>query len=159
MKKIFWEGNTRSPLDMQIAATAFKFGMTLVTRNIRDMQGVGVLLLFDGHDDMLLSEPMANFGTGGGCWTAYRWTNGLYQAVGSFGAHYAAWSFDKDTGDSGGLRFWYYWHSSCREGTLGYYIISAKGVKDDKSQRFSITMDSGDQDCGRDLATDGEFVI
>ena len=94
---------------------------------------------FDGHDDMLLSEPMADFGTGGGCWTAYHWTNGLYQAVGSFGAHYAAWSFDKDTGDSGGLRFWYYWHSSCREGTLGYYIISANGVKDDKGQRFSIT--------------------
>ena len=45
---------------------------------------------FDGHDDMLLSEPMADFGTGGGCWTAYHWTNGLYQAVGSFGAHYAA---------------------------------------------------------------------
>ena len=39
------EGNPRSPLDMQIAATAFKFGMTLVTRNIRDMQGVGVQLL------------------------------------------------------------------------------------------------------------------
>ena len=39
------EGNARSPLDMQIAATAFKFGMTLVTRNIRDMQGVGVQLL------------------------------------------------------------------------------------------------------------------
>ena len=39
------EGNARSPLDMQIAATAFKFGMTLVTRNIRDMQGVGVRLL------------------------------------------------------------------------------------------------------------------
>ena len=45
---------------------------------------------FDGHDDMLLSEPMADFGTGGGCWTAYHWTNGLYQAMGSFGAHYAA---------------------------------------------------------------------
>ena len=39
------EGNPRSPLDMQIAATAFKFGMTWVTRNLRDMQGVGVLLL------------------------------------------------------------------------------------------------------------------
>ena len=39
------EGNPRSPLDMQIAATAFKLGMTLVTRNIRDMQGVGIQLL------------------------------------------------------------------------------------------------------------------
>ena len=106
---------------------------------------------FDGHDDMLLSEPMADFGTGGGCWTAYHWTNGLYQAVGSFGAHYAAWSFDKDTGDSGGLRFWYYWHSSCREGPLGYSIISANGFKDDKSQRFSIAMDSDENDVASQL--------
>lgn len=36
------EGKPRSPLDMQIAATAFKCGMILVTRNVADMQGVGV---------------------------------------------------------------------------------------------------------------------
>ena len=106
---------------------------------------------FDGHDDMLLSEPMAHFGTGGGSWTAYHWTNGLYQAVGNFGAHYAAWSFDKDVGGSGGLRFWYYWHLNCRKGMLGYYIISAKGVKDEKNQRFSITMDSDENDVASQL--------
>lgn len=38
------EGKARSPLDMQIAATAIKYGMILVTRNVADMLGVGVRL-------------------------------------------------------------------------------------------------------------------
>ena len=100
---------------------------------------------FDGHDDMLLSEPMAGFGTGGGCWTVYHWTNGHYQAIGSIGAHYAAWSFEKNPGGEG-LRLWYYWHSNCRSGMLGYYLISREGVKDEKEQHLFIVMNSDEDD-------------
>jgi len=39
------EGRSRSLIDMQIAATAFRFGMVLVTRNTRDMEGEGVEVL------------------------------------------------------------------------------------------------------------------
>ena len=38
-------GRVRPLVDMQIAATAFKHGMILVTRNTKDMKGVGVELL------------------------------------------------------------------------------------------------------------------
>jgi predicted nucleic acid-binding protein len=38
-------GRVRSLIDMQIAATAFQAGMTLVTRNVKDMEGSGVRLL------------------------------------------------------------------------------------------------------------------
>ena len=105
---------------------------------------------FDGHDDMLLSGPMADFGTGGGCWTVYHWTNGLYQAIGDIGAHYAAWSFEKNP-DGGGLRMWYYWHSSCCSGTLGYYQLSEKGVRDGKEQNLFIVMDSAGKDVASQL--------
>ena len=37
-------GCVRSLIDMQIAATALQVGMTLVTRNVRDMEDVGVSL-------------------------------------------------------------------------------------------------------------------
>ena len=105
---------------------------------------------FDGHDDMLLSEPRASFGTGGGSWEVYHWTNGFYQAIGDIGAHYAAWSFDKDPWDDA-LRFWYYWHSSAHEGSLGYYIISANGVKHEKEQQMEIRMDAGENDVASQL--------
>lgn len=35
-------GRTKPSIDMQIAATARHHGMTLVTRNVKDMDGVGV---------------------------------------------------------------------------------------------------------------------
>lgn len=38
-------GRVRSLIDMQIAATALQAGMMLVTRNVRDMEDVGVQLL------------------------------------------------------------------------------------------------------------------
>lgn len=106
---------------------------------------------FDGHDDMLLSEPMADFGTGGGCWEVYHWTNGTYQAIGNVGMHYAAWSFEKNPEGDEGLRLWYYWHSNCCSGMLGYYLISEKGVRDKKEQRFFVVMDSGERDVASQL--------
>ena len=38
-------GRVRSLIDMQIAATAFQAGMTLVTCNVKDMEGADVRLL------------------------------------------------------------------------------------------------------------------
>ncbi len=38
-------GNAKPPIDMQIAATAALHGFMLVTRNTKDMQGVGVQIL------------------------------------------------------------------------------------------------------------------
>ena len=36
------EGRTKPAIDIQIAATAFTYGLTLVTRNVKDMANVGV---------------------------------------------------------------------------------------------------------------------
>ena len=38
-------GRTKPPIDMQIAATALLHDCVLVTRNVKDMEGVGVQLL------------------------------------------------------------------------------------------------------------------
>ena len=105
---------------------------------------------FDGHDDMLLSEPCASFVTSGSSWEVYRWTNGLCQDIGDMGAHYAAWSFDKAPWD-GALRFGDYLRSSAHEGGLGYYIISANCVKHGKEQQMETRMGTGENDVASQL--------
>lgn len=98
---------------------------------------------FDGHDDMILSEPLQNFGTGGGCWTVYHWTNGTYQAIGDVGAHRTAWSIEKDP-QEGYVRFWYYWHSSARTGMLGYDEIEPTRIG--RKEKLYLTFDD-DENC------------
>lgn len=44
------QGQTRSMADMILAATAQEHRLTLVTRNVRDFEGCGVLLLNPFHD-------------------------------------------------------------------------------------------------------------
>ncbi len=45
----------------------------------------------------------------------------------------------------------YHWHSSAHEGTLGYYIISANGVKREKVQQMEIRMDADENDIASQL--------
>ena len=44
----------------------------------------------DGHEDVIISEPLSSFGTGGGSFWMYLWTNGNYRCIGEFGSH-AGW--------------------------------------------------------------------
>jgi len=80
----------------------------------------------DGVDDMILSDPLNCFGTGGGGWFVYFVGDGCWRCIGDVGMNRDAFAFDS-VGDE--VDLWYYWRSSGCDGTLGYYSFNHEGMK------------------------------
>ena len=89
----------------------------------------------DGIDDLILSEPMRYFGTGGGCWDAYyNVSNRLWRRVGDVGMKPWAFTMDKMWNE---VDLWYHWHSSACEGSIGYHTFTKDGMRK-KNEQMSI---------------------
>lgn len=93
---------------------------------------------FDGHEDMLLSEGMREFGNGGGGFDVYRWMDGLYLRIGDVCLHPACLQFEDVRGryvdeDVDGVRVWSYWHLSACEGSVDGHRIGRFGVSGHES--------------------------
>ena len=108
----------------------------------------------DGRDDLILSEDIRTFGTGGGTWTVYLSRPAGFDEVGTITAHPGAVSIEPDHDaiqrqekDRIYVRIWTYWKSSGREGSLYYYRVGPSGVFD--GGRLTIYPGDGGSELGR----------
>lgn len=97
----------------------------------------------DGNDDLILSEDPAYFGNGGGPWDVYICSNGNWRCIGDVGMHPGAFALDK-VGDV--VELWYYWHSSAREGIIGYHAFKPDGTIEREKDENKILVHGDDDD-------------
>ena len=79
----------------------------------------------DGHEDLIISEPTMQRGSGGLSYGVYLWTNGNYRAIGSIGTHPAFLYVEHI--DCTQRTIWTYWHSSGISGSIGAFRVSSSG--------------------------------
>lgn len=75
----------------------------------------------DGHEDVILSEPISQRGTGGLSYGVYLWTNGNYVCIGDIGGHLE--SIHVEHINELTRIIWTYSHSSCQSGAIGTFVI------------------------------------
>jgi len=103
----------------------------------------------DGHEDVILSSPKSEFGTGGGSFWIYLWTNGNYRCIGEIESHPDCIRVEDEPRD-GLRRIWTYWHSSGTSGSVACTTIKHDGIWE--SGRLPITFaGEGDPSVGRSL--------
>ena len=103
----------------------------------------------DGHEDVIISEPLSSFGTGGGSFWMYLWTNGNYRCIGEFGSH-AGWIKVEDE-PHGHLRIWTWWHSSCSSGSIGCVTVWSNGFVEKGQLPITTAGDGGPSSIGSEL--------
>jgi len=75
----------------------------------------------DGHEDVILSEPISQRGTGGLSYGVYLWTNGNYVCIGDIGGHLE--SIHVEHINELTRIIWTYSHCSCQSGAIGTFVI------------------------------------
>ena len=75
----------------------------------------------DGHEDVILSEPISQSGTGGLSYDVYLWTNGNYVCIGDIGGHLG--SIKVEHINELTRVIWTYSHSSCQSGVIGTFVV------------------------------------
>ena len=103
----------------------------------------------DGHEDVIISEPISSFGTGGGSFWMYLWTNGNYRCIGEFGSH-PGWIKVEDE-PHGYRRIWTWWHSSCSSGMIGCVTIWSNGFVEKGQLPITTAGDGGPSSIGSEL--------
>ena len=83
----------------------------------------------DGHDDLIISEPTMQRGSGGLSYGVYLWTNGNYRAIASIGCHPATLRVEHI--DETRRVVWTYWHSSGCSGTISALRVSSQNNVDE----------------------------
>lgn len=78
----------------------------------------------DGHDDVILSNPISQQGTGGLSFGVYLWTNGNYIAIGEIGTH-PGFLYVEHVNECT-RTIWTYWHSSGETGSIGAMRITGR---------------------------------
>ena len=94
----------------------------------------------DGHDDVILSDPISSRGTGGLSFGVYLWTNGNYIGIGEIGTH-PGFLYVEHVNECT-RAIWTYWRSSGRTGTIGAMRITGRNWVD-SSQLFVDLSDDG----------------
>ena len=119
-----------------IATPDYLFG-TVVTNEMYDATGTNqnywtknpyveryrlfVELNQDGHEDVILSAPINQSGTGGLTYGVYLWTNGNYVCIGDIGGHLG--SIRVEHINELTRVIWTYSHSSCQSGAIGTFVV------------------------------------
>jgi hypothetical protein len=75
----------------------------------------------DEHEDLIMSAPLNQRGTGGHTFNVYLWTNGNYVCIGDVGGHLC--SLHVEHIDECTRVIWTYSHSSCQSGAIGTFIV------------------------------------
>ncbi len=78
----------------------------------------------DGHDDVILSDPICQRGTGGLSFAVYLWTNGNYIAIGEIGTH-PGFLYVEHVNEYT-RTIWTYWRSSGNSGSIGAMQIKGR---------------------------------
>jgi len=84
----------------------------------------------DGHEDVILSAPISQRGTGGLSYGIYLWTNGNYVCIGSIGGHLE--SIHVEHIDEYTRTIWTYSHCSACSGSIGTFTISGWRCTDNR---------------------------
>ena len=128
-----------------IATPDYLFG-TVVTNEMYDATGTNqnywtknpyveryrlfVELNQDGHEDVILSAPINQSGTGGLTYGVYLWTNGNYVCIGDIGGHLG--SIKVEHINELTRIIWTYSHSSCQSGAIGTFVVSGWSCRDNR---------------------------
>lgn len=80
----------------------------------------------DGVDDLILSDDPRLFGNAGGPWNVYIRSNEFWRCIGAVDLYPGMIAFDKVWDE---VDLWYYWHTSGREGEIGYYTFALNKMK------------------------------
>ena len=104
----------------------------------------------DGHEDVIISEPLSSFGTGGGSFWMYLWTNGNYRCIGEFGSH-LGWIKVEDEPRNGYRRIWTWWHCSGTSGTIGCVTVWSNGFIEKGQLPITTAGDGGPSSIGSEL--------
>ena len=75
----------------------------------------------DEHEDLIMSAPLSQRGTGGHVFYVYLWTNGNYVCIGDVGGHLS--SLHVEHIDECTRVIWTYSHCSCQSGAVGTFIV------------------------------------
>lgn len=75
----------------------------------------------DEHEDLIMSAPLSQRGTGGHVFNVYLWTNGNYVCIGDVGGHLS--SLHVEHIDECTRVIWTYSHGSCQSGVVGTFIV------------------------------------
>ena len=75
----------------------------------------------DAHEDLIMSAPLSQRGTGGHVFNVYLWTNGNYVCIGDVGGHLS--SLHVEHIDECTRVIWTYSHCSCQSGAIGTFIV------------------------------------
>ncbi len=75
----------------------------------------------DEHEDLIMSAPLSQRGTGGHVFNVYLWTNGNYVCIGDVGGHLS--SLHVEHIDECTRVIWTYSHGSCQSGAVGTFIV------------------------------------
>ena len=75
----------------------------------------------DGHEDVIMSAPINQSGTGGLTYGVYLWTNGNYVCIGDIDGHLG--SIKVEHINELTRVIWTYSHSSCQSGSLGTFVV------------------------------------
>ena len=75
----------------------------------------------DGHEDVIMSAPLSQRGSGGHAFNVYLWTNGNYVCIGDVGGHLS--SLHVEHIDECTRVIWTYSHDSCQSGAIGTFIV------------------------------------
>ena len=75
----------------------------------------------DGHEDVIMSAPISQRGTGGLSYEVYLWTNGNYVCIGDIGGHLE--SIHVEHIDECTRTIWTYSHGSACSGAIGTFTV------------------------------------
>ena len=76
----------------------------------------------DEHEDLIMSSPLSQRGTGGHAYDVYLWTNGNYVCIGDIGGHLS--SLHVEHINECTRVIWTYSHCSCQSGSIGTFTVS-----------------------------------
>ncbi len=149
-----------------IATPDYLFG-TVVTNEMYDATGTNqnywaknpyveryrlfVELNQDGHEDVILSAPISQSGTGGLTYDVYLWTNCNYVCIGDIGGHLG--SIKVEHINELTRIIWTYSHCSCQSGSIGTFVVSGWSCDDNRCCHVEL----GDE--GREPPTVGSQLL
>ena len=84
----------------------------------------------DEHEDLIMSAPLSQRGSGGHAFNVYLWTNGNYVCIGDVGGHLS--SLHVEHIDECNRVIWTYSHGSCQSGAIGTFIVRGWHCLDDR---------------------------
>jgi hypothetical protein len=105
----------------------------------------------DGHEDVIMSAPISQRGSGGLSYDVCLWTNGNYVCIGDIGGHLSCIHVEHI--DECTRVIWTYSHSSASTGAIGTFVVRGWSCRDNRCCHVEL----GDE--GHDPPTVGSQLL